>query len=48
MIILSGLMIITGLALAIHHFNILDLAPIAVGAASMLVAIRLLTHRRIF
>ena len=48
MIILSSLMVITGLALAIHHFSILDLVPIAVGAASMLVAFRLLTHKRVF
>ena len=42
------LMIIPGMAFAIHKFTIVDLAPIAVGIAAALVGLRVLRRKRIF
>jgi uncharacterized membrane protein HdeD (DUF308 family) len=48
LIALGVLLILAGVLLAIHKFRPLDLAPLAVGIATVLVGYRYLSRKEIF
>jgi uncharacterized membrane protein HdeD (DUF308 family) len=48
LIVLGVLMFLAGVMLAIHKFRVVDLAPVGVGIATVLVGIRYLGRREIF
>jgi len=48
LIILGALLILTGLGFAIHRFIILDIFPMAVGIAVILIGYRFLNRKQVF